>query len=1222
MGTVVAGRWQFGVLGPLEASCGGEPVRLGGERQRVLLGLLLAHANELVTVDQLVEQLFGGTRSDSAVNAVQVAVSRLRRVLERGDHVDGVLQSRPGGYLLRAEPGQLDAAVFERLLGDGRGLLAAGQPAEAAARLRDALGLWRGPALADLAGVDCLQGEIRRLDELRLAAVMERVDADLALGGGAELVSELESLVASEPLQERLRGQLMLALYRAGRQADALAVYRELSGVLRDELGLAPSEALQELERSILQHDVSLHPPPGQGFADSVPPVTSVGGRDSPLATGELLEREAELAVIGGLVQAALAGSGRLLVVDGAAGVGKTRLLEEASRAAGAAGMDVVRARGVALEDQFAFGVVRQLFEDVLAAASAVERAELLSGAAGLAGGLLGFAAPSERPRPPAEVSFAMLHGLYWLCFNLAARKPLFVVVDDAHWADAPSLRFVSFVAARLEGLRVVLALAVRTGESGVAAGVLETIRNDAGARVLRPAQLSERACERLIDEAYRRAPAREFSRACFEVTGGNPFYLRALVDGLLADGLSPDAGSAEVVRGQVPEAVVRSLVLRLSRLPPAAPAAARAVAVLGADSELRHAAALAGVEVREATKAADRLAGAGILAPGRPLRFVHPLVEAAIYAEMPPGERDLMHARAARMLAASDAGSERVAAHLLVTEPTGDRWSVEVLRAAAADAQVRGAPDSAVSYLQRARREGLNADVDVMWELGFAQVLCAQPAAVETLEKALAMAGDPRQRAMIAHQLSWALGVATRFEDAVSVLETALDDLGDTDRTLSQTIESTLLGNAAMQLSTRPAHRRRLARLREQKLGDSPTERLLLAHVALWSCLEGEPADVVGALAEHALAGGRLLTEIGSEASTFYCVPQAMLFSDSFELARYWLDQAIADARARRSAGGFAWASSRRAELSYRVGELADAEADARAALAAGGGLRGVLGPGVLATLAQVLIERGELREAAALLDQCEIRFGLDQPATATYLPYADGQLAAATGRWRAAADSFLRLGEWNLAWGERNPGLLDWRTGAALALAHLGEVERARELSGEVVELSRYLGQPRCLGVGLRAAGIIAGGSEGLDLLREAVATLENTPARLEHARAMVDLGAALRRQNHRKDARDPLRQGTELAQRCGATMLAQRAQAELLATGARPRRLTRSGVEALTPSERRIARLAADGLSTPEIAQQLFVTVNTVETHLRHAYMKLDIHSREQLPGIFGA
>lgn len=1212
----VDGPWSFGVLGPLEATGGGVPVRLGGKRQRVLLALLLVHANELVPVEQLVDQLFGERRSDSAVNAVQVAVSRLRRVLELSDRVDGPLQSRPGGYVLRAEDGQLDAAVFERLLDEGRGLLAGGEAAGAAARLREALGLWRGSPLADLAGVDCLQAEIRRLEQLRLVAVMGRIDADLALGAGTELVSELESLVASEPLQERLRGQLMLALYRAGRQADALAVYRELSVVLRDELGLEPGEALKELERSILQHEASLHRPPEEGSEPSVARAMSERDRSSRLPAGGLLEREGELAAIGGLVDSALAGSGRLLVVDGVAGVGKTRLLEEASRAACAAGMDVIRARGVALEDQFAFGVVRQLFERVLAAASAAERRRLLTGAAGLVGALVGFAAPGERPRPVRDASFATLHGLYWLCFNLAARRPLFVVVDDAHWADGASLRFVNFVAARLEGLRIVLALACRSGERGDAVTVLETIRNDPQARVLRPAQLSERACERLIHESFERAPAPEFSRACFEVTGGNPFYLRALVDGLGAGGISPDAENAEAVRGQVPEAVVRSLLLRLSRLPTAASALAGAVAVLGADVELRHAAELAALESGEAAKAADLLARVGILAPGRPLRFVHPLVEAAFYAELPPGERDLLHSRAARMLAAG-AGSERAAAHLLISEPSGDQWTVEVLRAAADDALARDAPDSAVSYLQRAQREDSNADIDVLRQLGFAQVLCGQPAAVKPLEKALAMAGDPRQRAGIAHVLSFAFGVANRFDDAAGVLETTLDDLADTDRALSQTLESTLLGFAALQLSTRPTHRRRLARLREQTLGDSPTERMLLAQVAWWSCLEGEPADVVRDLAERALAGGRLLSEVGSDSLEFYCVPNALLFSDSLELARYWLDQAMADARARRAPVGFAHASSRQAELRYRVGELADAEADARAALAAGGGERGPLAPRVLATLTHVLIERGHAQEAAALLDQCEIPFGLDQPSTATYLPYARGQLAAETGKWRAAADAFLQLGEWNVAWGERNPGVLDWRTGAALALAQLGEVERARELSGEVVELSRYLGQPRCLGIGQRAAGVIAGGTEGVDLLREAVATLENTPARLEHARALVDLGAALRRQNHRKDAREPLRQGTELAQRCGATELAHRGQAELIATGARPRRLACSGIDALTPSERRVARLAADGLSSPEIAQQLFVTVNTVETHLRRAYVKLDVHSRDQLP-----
>jgi WD40 repeat protein/DNA-binding SARP family transcriptional activator len=257
MGDETGGSLQFRMLGPLEAWRGDAPLRLGGERQRALLALLLVHVNHLVRTEQLVDQLLDGEVSDSALNTTRVAVSRLRRLLEDGDGA-GVLVTRPGGYVLNAGPQQLDVTRFEHLLADGRGLLAGGDAASAAARLREALALWRGPPLADLAVLEFVQPEIRRLEELHLLALMERVDADLVLGADAELIPELEELVASNPLQERLRAQLMLALYRAGRQADALEVYRQVSGLLREELGLEPSRRLQELEHRMLHQDAAL----------------------------------------------------------------------------------------------------------------------------------------------------------------------------------------------------------------------------------------------------------------------------------------------------------------------------------------------------------------------------------------------------------------------------------------------------------------------------------------------------------------------------------------------------------------------------------------------------------------------------------------------------------------------------------------------------------------------------------------------------------------------------------------------------------------------------------------------------------------------------------------------------------------------------------------------------------------------------------------------------
>ena len=257
MGDEPRGLLQFRMLGPLEAWRGAMPLRLGGERQRALLALLLVHANQLVRTEQLVDQLLGEELSDSALNTARVAVSRLRRVLETGD-AGGVLVTQPGGYLLRAGSEQLDAVRFERLLSDARGLLGAGDAASAAVRLREALALWRGPPLADLALLEFVQPEIRRLEELRLLALMERIDADLALGANAELIGELDGLVAANPLQERLRAQLMLALYRSGRQADALEVYRQVGELLREELGLEPSRGLQELEHQVLCQDSAL----------------------------------------------------------------------------------------------------------------------------------------------------------------------------------------------------------------------------------------------------------------------------------------------------------------------------------------------------------------------------------------------------------------------------------------------------------------------------------------------------------------------------------------------------------------------------------------------------------------------------------------------------------------------------------------------------------------------------------------------------------------------------------------------------------------------------------------------------------------------------------------------------------------------------------------------------------------------------------------------------
>jgi DNA-binding SARP family transcriptional activator/WD40 repeat protein len=253
---------EFRILGPLEVSRDGRRVRLGGERQHALLALLLFRVNEVVPSERILEELFRDGARDPA-NALQVAISRLRRSL-----ADGVLETRPRGYLLHAGPDELDSARFERLADEGRRQLSSGDAERAAATLAAALDLWRGPPLQELALLEVAQPEIRRLEELRLTVRMDRIDAELALGRTDALIPELEALTAANPLQERLRGQLMLALYRAGRQAEALETYRQTRELLHEELGLEPSRALQRLERSILNQDDELEhagaPPPAR----------------------------------------------------------------------------------------------------------------------------------------------------------------------------------------------------------------------------------------------------------------------------------------------------------------------------------------------------------------------------------------------------------------------------------------------------------------------------------------------------------------------------------------------------------------------------------------------------------------------------------------------------------------------------------------------------------------------------------------------------------------------------------------------------------------------------------------------------------------------------------------------------------------------------------------------------------------------------------------------
>ena len=394
------------------------------------------------------------------------------------------------------------------------------------------------------------------------------------------------------------------------------------------------------------------------------------------------------------------AGTSGCVLVEGPAGIGKTRLLVEATRLATAGGARVLSARGSQLEQSFGFGAVRQLFEPALGDPD--RREALLGGAAGRAAAVFDEVADDA---PAQQGGFAVLHGLYWLTVNLTAAGPVALVVDDVQWCDSASLRYLAYLVKRLEGLPVLVVLGVRTGEPHADDALLAEIALDPSTIVLRPPPLSAEAAGALVRERLGEG-ADSFVDACHRMTSGNPLLLRQLLRALEDEGITPDVSHVDTVRAVGSRAVSALVTLRLRRLPAEVAAAARAVAVLGDTAELPTVAALAQRPEPEVAAALDALSRREILTDEDRLCFVHPLIREAVYDDLPAGERALHHERAAGLLQRQGAPAEQVAAHLLRSPRRGSPATVEVLRAAARTAIARGAADAAVLMLRRALEE------------------------------------------------------------------------------------------------------------------------------------------------------------------------------------------------------------------------------------------------------------------------------------------------------------------------------------------------------------------------------------------------------------------------------------------------------------------------------------------------------------------------------------
>jgi DNA-binding CsgD family transcriptional regulator len=821
---------------------------------------------------------------------------------------------------------------------------------------------------------------------------------------------------------------------------------------------------------------------------------------------------------------------------------------------------------------------------------------------------------PTKTTRPADPT--AVLHGLFWLVSNLAESSPLLLAVDDAHWADHRSLRFLAYLARRLNDLPVLLIVALRSTEPGGQSELLRLLTEDPASGVITPAPLSEAAVGRLLTDRFARAPAPEFVAASHAATGGNPFLVGELVSALSTDGLAVTSDNAKRVGRIGPQTVSTAVLARVSRIGGDALKLTEATAVLGG-ADLRHIAALAGLELEAAATAADALAPIRVLSPARPLQFVHPLVQAAVYAAIPPGRRSSMHGTAARLLAEYGISSDRVAVHLLHTEPAADPWVVEALRAAAIAATARGAPEQAAGYLHRALLEPptMPDRGAVLHELGASELLAGEPGATQHLADALDRTDDPAARGEIALLLGRAAVSTGRLADARLLLAPVIEQLRQQQPQTVARLEAYRSAGGVWDSRFAEELQRDTPRLRTLAETAGPAGRSLLLLLAFRSAFEGGRHGDIVALIERGLDQGRLIESDTAEATEITWAVRALTFIDELDRADRVIGEMIADSQRRGSVTGYTTATAWRADVALHRGQLSAAEADARSALdfVAQHGIH-FIAPQSLSFLGEAMIEQGKLAEAAVVLEQAQLGPMQGSRPEIRFL-HTRARARLARGEREAAIED-LRLCEAQASW-FRNPNVLAWRSSLALALPGNSWAE-AGALANDELQLAQKIGQGRAIGIALRAKALLSKGEEQIAQLLEAVSVLEICPSPLELARTLTELGAALRRASRRNQAREALTRALDLAAACGAMPLAARARDELVAAGARPRRERLTGVEALTASERRVADLAAAGMTNREVAQALFVTMKAVALHLTHVYEKLHIEGRAQLPG----
>ena len=907
----------FAILGPLEVRAGERCLALGGPRQVALLAFLLLHANRAVSSDQLHDTLWAEQGPQGAPKRVQMAIARLRKSLAALDSAsDGgpVLRTVSGGYMLAVAAGELDAQVFQDRVTEGRALLDAGDPQGAAAGLRAALALWRGPALAEVAFADFAQAEIRRLDELRLAAIEARVTADLALGRHEALLAELEMLVAEHPGRERLCEQLMLALYRCGRQADALDAFHRVSSQLVGELGLLPGPSLQTLQRAVLEQAswLALDPGDAPGPADPQPGHSPAGAATTarPFALPAALQSGGHGPFVGRMLALeqladsfgrAAEGARQLVLLRGEPGVGKTRLATEFARRVHDDGAVVLYGRcdeESLLPHQPFVEALRQYVRSCPAA--------LLASQLQLISGELRRVVPelaervAELAHPLAGDPEGARHRLFeavgaLLC-DAAQDRPVVLLLEDLHWADTATLLLLKYVARYPRAARLMIIATYResdVAEQQALRAVLTDLGREQFVRRLVLGRLDEGAVSELVSwHTGNRAPA-DVQRMIFEETEGLPFFVvefsRHLTESRLSAPASDAGGGAPAMtRLPLPEGVMDLVASRLSHLGASTVRVLETAAVVGQAFAFELLEPLCDAGQDELVDALERAVDAQLIqepaAGDDRYAFSHALIRDVLYGRLTAARRTLLHRRVAATL--EQAAAADVDAHLAeLAHHLGEAGGAADLDRAIGYAVRAGdhalaviAYEQAATHYRHAiemldRRDAQGAAIqrcDVTIAQGEAERKAGNPAHRETLLGAAALAGqigdgERLARAALANNRGFNSSSQGVDGDRVAVLQSALATLDDGD----SAIRARLLAQLAVELIGDTDWQRR-AQLADaalemaRRVGDASTLARVLTQVSVAQVKPGTLTTRIAQLQEAReladVTGDRLL--------------------------------------------------------------------------------------------------------------------------------------------------------------------------------------------------------------------------------------------------------------------------------------------------------------------------------------------------------------------------